>query len=541
MNDTNYLVVAAAMLASSAQGCTSSNAASPDASTCSFDCPQSDGGPGGGDSADTGRSDDADAGNGDVTDGGMDETSDVARPDADGSPETGIADGSVADAPPPLVSLKLSTGALMPSFDPAVTDYAMTSLNALYPVEVTAIAGDPKAPLLVHGAPALSAVPTSFKLGAGEDFTVVAGGRTYTVHYVPPDLPAYTVTSTPAAGTENVLLTPSSTYLLIVDRAGDPLYYRSFAPSMVENFLQFRLPSGETRYSTLVGASAGSWALGTIHLMDARLNDLGDVQLLPSGSHDVLPAEGHDFILLDDDHYVAMSYVQRTTDLSELNPSWSSKAVVMNAVVQEVDSGQVLFEWDSANVPALYADSTYSNSFTSTAVSDYLHLNSLVIDPVDGNFIFSFRHTSSVVKVDRNSGEILWTLGGKEDDFGLTSDQVFSFQHYVRRQPDGSLWVFDNGNNLHQTRIVSFVLDETNKQVVSFTDVYDKPADQPQTAFMGSYGVLDTSRYLFGWGGWNSSAIAPAATEVTAGSVSWSLTFTSPNVFSYRALPISAF
>jgi hypothetical protein len=530
--EVSLLAGATILLTTSTLACSAPGAAGPDASACSFNCSAVDGGPAvgpdGGGASEGGSVDAArDAGAGTGVDGSSTDGAGADGPDADA-------------APPPLLSLTVSSGALVPAFDPAVTDYSLTSLNALYPIVVTATASDPSAALLVHGGPARSAVPVSFQLQAGEDFGVVVGGTAYTVHYVPSDLPVYTVTSTPSAGTEDVLLTPNATYLLIVDRAGSPLYYRSFAPSLVQNFRQFTLPGGDIAYSTLVGAAGASWALGAIHLMDARFNDLGDVQLLPAGSHEVLPAEGHDFILLDEDHYVAMSYVQRTADLSGLDPSWSSQAIVMNAVVQEVDSGQVLFEWDSGNVPSLYLDSVFSNSYTSAAVSDYLHLNSMDIDPVDGNFIFSFRHTSSIVKVDRTTGEILWTLGGKEDDFDLTTDQVFSFQHYARKQPDGSLWVFDNGNDLHQTRIIAFVLDETNKQVLSFTDVYDKPSEQPQTTFMGSYAVLDTSRYLFGWGGWNSSVIAPSVTELAGGLVSWSLSFTSPGVFSYRALPIPA-
>jgi hypothetical protein len=461
--------------------------------------------------------------------------------DAAPTADAGADATSVGPDTPTLLSLTVSSGTLVPPFAPGVTDYTMTSLNGLYPLEVTATASDPTAALLVHGAPAQSGVPASFTLKPCEDFTVVLGATTYTVHYVPSDLATYTVTTSPSAGTENVLLTANGAYLLIVDRGGLPLYYRSFSPTQVENFQQYTLSDGEIVYSTQVGPfNSGGWTLGAIHLMDSTFGDIGDLQLLPNAAHDVLPAEGHDFILLDRDHYVLMSYVQRTVDLSGLDPSWSSQAVVMNAVVQEIDSGEVLFEWDSGNVPSLYTDSTYNNTFPSASVSDYLHMNSMAIDPSDGNFIFSFRFTSSIVKIDRATGEILWTLGGKEDDFGLTPDQVFSWQHYVRKQPDGSLWVFDNGNNMHQTRIVSFVLDEDNKKVLSFTDVYDKPSDQPQSAFMGSYGALDASRTLFGWGGWNGGAIAPSVTEVAGGSVTWSLTFDSPGVFSYRALPISA-
>lgn len=470
----------------------------------------------------------------------------------DGGPpvaEGGAPDGSLLDGPADvwhdasgatLVDLRLSTGLLVPPFDTNVTDYTMTSLNAVYPIDVTATASDPAAPIFVHRAAAQSGVPVSFKLAAGEDFSVTLGARTYVVHYVPTDLPAYTVTNTPGAGTEDVLVSTDLKYAAILDRAGSLLYYRTFQPWLTENLQQFKLPDGQIEYVTEVGQfDGGGWLLGAAHVMDSQFRDVADLQLVPNGTHDALPADGHDFILLDHDHYVAMSYVQRTVDLSQLNTTWSAKALVVNAVVQEVVGGKPVFEWDSANVPSLYSDSLLNNQFQAGVLEDYLHMNSMCIDPADGNFIFSFRHTDSIVKVDRNTGQILWTLGGKEDQFGLSGDQVFSFQHYVRVQPDGSLWVFDNGNNLHQTRVISFVLDQANKKVVSFTDVYDKPATQPPSTFMGSYAQLGASRYFFGWGGWTTDDVVPSATEISGGSVVWSLTFADPSVFSYRALPIS--
>jgi arylsulfate sulfotransferase len=442
-----------------------------------------------------------------------------------------------------LRTLSVSSGSLLPSFDPMVTDYAVTSLNGLYPIEVTATTGRPSDLLTVHGAAAQSGVASSFTLKPGEDFAVTvapSGGTpsTYTVHYLPPAMPHYAVSSSPEAGPEDILLTPDNSYLLIVDRGGTPLYYRTFLPLRAQNFQQHRLPSGAIVYSASVGTSATAWTLGSIRLMDASFHDIGDLQLLPNGSHGLLPAESHDFMLLDDDHYVAMTYVERRANLAAYNRSWGSSAPVMNAIVQEVDHGDVLFEWDSANEPSLYTDSVDGNAFTNTAVSDYLHLNSIEIDPEDNNFIFSLRHTNSIVKVDRLTTKILWTLGGLEDEFGLTSDQVFSHQHDVRKHLDGSLSVFDNGNNLHQTRIISFVLDEENKKVLSFRVIYPKLEDQPQTSFMGSQRSGSGTREIFGWGGWNTNDIAPSATEVLDGKVVWQLAFTAPQVFSYRALPV---
>jgi arylsulfate sulfotransferase len=473
----------------------------------------------------------------------------VCLPACSDGPQTapmnsGASDAGAAPGSSPLQSLMVSSGSLQPAFDPDVTDYTVTSLNSLFPITVTATATDPRATLSVHGTRVESGVPLSFTLKPREDFGVLVQSsgapRTYTVHYVPSDLAAYTVSRSPGAGAEYVLLNPNFKYLLMVDRTGAPLYYRTFPLNQVMDFQQHHLADGATFYSAMVGASAASGAdIGVEHLMDAQFDDISDVRLLPDGANEALPTEGHDFLLLEEQHHVAMSIVKRTVDLSGENPKWSSQAVVLNALVQEVDETSVLFEWDSADVPSLYTDSVDGNAFTSNAVSDYLHMNSIDIDPRDNNFVFSFRHTNSIVKVDRKTAQILWTLGGAHDNFGLTADQIFSHQHHARVQSDGSLMVFDNGNNAHQTRILSFVLDEANRNVTSFQVIYTRPADQPQTSFMGSAVRLGAGRYLFGWGGWNGSVIAPAATEVVDGATVWSLTFSGAGVFSYRALPIS--
>jgi hypothetical protein len=66
--------------------------------------------------------------------------------------------------------------------------------------------------LVVHGDSAQSGVPSSFTLKPGEDFKVVVRSSineptTYTVHYLPPDLPRYRVSTSAEAGSEDILLT----------------------------------------------------------------------------------------------------------------------------------------------------------------------------------------------------------------------------------------------------------------------------------------------------------------------------------------------
>jgi hypothetical protein len=497
-----------------------------------------------------------------ASDAGSDADAAVAAETGGPVPEAGGDAGSDAAPDSPvqpgvstLSALVVSSGSLRPVFDPTVTDYDITSINSLYPLQITATTTDPAAALSIHGVVASSGVPSSVTLKSTEDLDVTvspAGGgapRTYRVHYVPKDMPTWSVTTGDAGtpGTEPVLLSLISTsvqtgnYILMMDRSGAPLYYRTWPQQSVEDFQQVTLPSGSIRYTCTIGQfSPGGWTLGVDHVMDQQFNDVADYKLPAYAQHGELDAEAHDFLLLDTGHYVGLSYVQRTVDLSQINPAWSNQAEVMHAVVQEVKDGNVLVEWDSANVPSLYTDSVDGNAYTSTAVSDYIHLNSMDIDPTDGNIVLSLRHTNSILKVNRTTGAIVWTLGGKEDMFGLTTDQVFSHQHHVRVHADGSITVFDNGNGLHQTRVLQFTLDQTNHQVTSFNVIATRPTADPQTTFMGSVTPLSGGRTFIGWGGWFTAALAPAATELSGGNVAWSMKFTQPTFFSYRALPIAA-
>lgn len=443
-----------------------------------------------------------------------------------------------AAATPLLQDLSVSTGDLIPAFDPKVLDYTVSSLNALRPVVVTA-AGDVSTSITVAGNPASAGVGVPITLKPRQDIMVTASigeqSRTYTIHYLPDDFPAYQITTSSQAGTETLMLTPGWIWLSMIDRSGNPLYYRKIGKGITADFKQHVLADGTIRYSY-----ANDVAPGRVYLMDQDFKDIGSLELLKNRDHDVLAADVHDFVILGEEHYLIMSYAPKTVDLSGLKDSWSNAAPVTAAVIQEIDHGAVTFEWDSSDHPSLYSDSVDGNAFTAASTSDYVHMNSMQVDPSDGNLIISLRHTNSILKLDRHTGNTIWTLGGRSDDFGLTADQRFSHQHHARKLDDGTLLVFDNGNNAHATRVISMSLDEANKHVSSFSTVYTRPAEQPDTTYMGSAFRMSPSRYVIGWGGRaDTTSTWPAVTEIVDGAPVWSLTFTTSTVFSYRATPLA--
>lgn len=153
---------------------------------------------------------------------------------------TGPSADPVMQAPTParLQGLTLSTGDLVPAFDPTVTEYTATALGSLFPVDVTATA-DVTSSIVVNGAAVKTGAPASIALAPRQDLVVAVdsssgASRSYTVHYLPAGLPQYSVTKTdPAkAGTESILLTPGSGWLLVTNRDGNPLYYRNVASRM---------------------------------------------------------------------------------------------------------------------------------------------------------------------------------------------------------------------------------------------------------------------------------------------------------------------
>ena len=160
------------------------------------------------------------------------------------------------------------------------------------------------------------------------------------------------------------------------------------------------------------------------------------------------------------------------------------------------------FEWDSTDFPELYELSVEFNDFTnseSAYAADYMHINSIFLDPKDGNIIASFRNIDTIMKIDINNSNIIWKLSGLGDDFNLTSSQKTSRQHYAHYTQEGSVLAFDNGNATQQTRIVEYQLDEENKQVQSFTSYQIDGYFSPAT---GSVQKLDTENdvYMIGWG-----------------------------------------
>jgi len=172
---------------------------------------------------------------------------------------------------------------------------------------------------------------------------------------------------------------------------------------------------------------------------------------------------------------------------------------VLGSIIQEVDvaTGRLLFEWRGLqHIPVDVSQEPMSRPY------DYLHVNSIQPLP-DGNLLVSARHTWAIYKLDRSTGNVIWTLGGKRSSFHMGPGAQFAWQHDASQVSDRVLTVFDNGTNgpiksEKQGRGLVLDVDEA-RRTVNLRHAYTT-SQQLLPGAMGSVQILPSGQVMVGWG-----------------------------------------
>jgi hypothetical protein len=157
---------------------------------------------------------------------------------------------------------------------------------------------------------------------------------------------------------------------------------------------------------------------------------------------DGLRGDLHDMEITPRDTALITIYARVKADLSGIGSFADGEA--WDSIIQEVDvdSGDVVWEWhslDHVDLAESYAGVPQTHRFP----YDYFHINSIEEEP-GGDLLVSARNTWAIYKLDKKSGDVVWRLGGRRSDFALGKGVRFAWQHDARRQPDGTLTLFDN-------------------------------------------------------------------------------------------------
>ncbi len=210
-----------------------------------------------------------------------------------------------------------------------------------------------------------------------------------------------------------------------------------FFPAPAASNVRAQLYRGKPVLTWFEGAIVSGHGEGHYELFDSSYQEVAQVHANGAYQGDL-----HEFLLTDAGTALFTCYGQAT---GALGAGEASDGAYYYGVVQEVDvaTGRLLFEWRSDEHVSF--DESYVPRPASPDVPwDYFHINSIDVDPIDGNLIISSRNAWAAYKLDRSSGEVLWRLGGKLSDFAMGTGACFAFQHDVRRHPDGTLTLFDD-------------------------------------------------------------------------------------------------
>jgi hypothetical protein len=193
-----------------------------------------------------------------------------------------------------------------------------------------------------------------------------------------------------------------------------------------------------------------------------------------------------------------------TADLSSIGGP--KEGTVAESVVQEVDvaTGRVLLEWRSLD----HVSVSESYMRPGGGTYDFMHANSIDVAP-DGNLLVSGRHTWSLYKLERSTGQIMWRLGGKRSDFDMRANTQFAWQHDGRWLADGTITVFDDGAAFFegpqparathaQSRGLALDVDETHKIVRKARAYRHQPPIL--TYGFGNMQTLPGFDVVIGWG-----------------------------------------
>jgi hypothetical protein len=416
--------------------------------------------------------------------------------------------------------------ALFPAFQTGVKDYVVRCRSD--PVDLVAEAPPGTTVRIAGGPPRSGHVEQGVALSPGEEMIVrtatATKSRTYHVRCLPGDFPAFTFARSGRPSVAYTLTTPSgsltappSHYLALFDAHGVPVWwYRDpGAP------FDAQLLSDDT-------VAYGAYPTGayTIRRLDGAL--VRRVQAVGT------PTDFHELQELPNGDDVIVSYRPRDhVDLSAFGGP--ADATVLDAEIQEVaPDGSLVWSWNSKDHVRLAETGRWWPTVLATgAPYDITHINA--VEPDGKAFLVSFRHLDAVYRIARSDGHFTWKLGGTTtprslDVSGDEHEPVLGGQHDVRRLPDDTITVHDNGSGLGRPpRVERFRIDPTARTARLVEAIRDPQV--PASVCCGSARRLPDGHWLVDWGGTpRIDEYAPGGRRLTA------LTFGAN--FSYRAVPI---
>ena len=334
-------------------------------------------------------------------------------------------------------------------------------------------------------------------------FLIVAGGIQPSTGHAQ-NFPALSVTIEDSAATEGYyFLTPyTSSFLssydhaqLILDKFGRIIFYRIIAKDVnLTPTIDFKLqPNGWMSYFN-TNRSAH-------FIMDSTFTVIDSIRCSNG-----FETDQHDLQILPGNHYLFFGNEMRIMDLTSYHyfgfnhtSPGGANAQVSGVVIQEFNENkELVWEW-KAHDHYQFGDVDPVWLLNPNKV-DWTHANAVEKDQ-DGNILVSLRHFNEITKIGYSTGNILWRLGGKQNQFTFPNDPIrFTGQHDIRRVSETSVSLFDNGQytNPPMSRALEYSLDESNKiATLAWEYIYDSSM---YSVACGNHQYIENGNHLVDFG-----------------------------------------
>lgn len=263
---------------------------------------------------------------------------------------------------------------------------------------------------------------------------------------------------------------PTGSYIVMIDNKGEPVWF--FRPVTQNVGLATMMRNGNLLYLT-GGFVAGSQAveIDLYGTEKTRWAATGLGTSPPPGSIHVATDSFHHEIRelrpSDEADFVALSFEMRTYPnypANEVDPTITdaSANVVGDVIIEFKRDGTIVRETKLLDVLDPYRvcygslATLYNTVYPGFATKDWSHGNSVVVDYTDNTYIYSARHQDAVVKIRRDTGQIVWICGSHDrwqapwSNYLLTPVGDGFEWNFHQHDPEigfqNRIVIFDNGN-----------------------------------------------------------------------------------------------
>ena len=343
--------------------------------------------------------------------------------------------------------------------------------------------------------------------------------KSYEINLMPSTFPDYTTEGESATNGDFYLSSYdlSNNYIFKLNNQGELIFYKAITKTdengneVSTNGLDFRKQynsDGEIRYTYMpyledafANGEVSGINPGCVVVMDENYDVIDEIYYIDENGEEIM-IDPHGFIWIDDDHYILAAYKQETVEVPEDLGADNNLADLAVLYIEEIQDGEVLWEFCSKDYDQFFYESNSVTWAESMDVCyDYMHFNSMNYD-TDGNILVSCRHLDAILKISTEDGSLIWQLGGEYDDFGLTDDQLFSYQHSIILTEGGEYMLFDNADAANwageadTSSVIRLRVDEENMTVTDFVryTVLDY-----FSIYMGAIRELDAENSVYLW------------------------------------------